>query len=186
MNECLPYRAAWLRRGAVLAAAIGLSACVTTPPPPRTVQVPMPPPQKIFVYPNNGQSPEQTDRDRYECHEWSVHETGVDPSRDANPYERIVVQPSGPPPGANTAAGAIAGGIIGSILGGRHDAGAGLVFGAATGAIIGSAADANNQAQMQHMTQAQIAEAQAQGRARLDTYKRAFSACMTGRGYTVT
>ena len=89
-----------------LAAILGLSACVT--PPPRVVAVPSPPPrpQTVFVYPNNGQSAEQTDRDRYECHLWAVQQTGVDPSRaDANPYERVVVQPA-TPPGANTAAGA--------------------------------------------------------------------------------
>jgi hypothetical protein len=171
-----------MRLGAVLAAGLGLAACVT--PPPRTVAVPMPPPQRIFVYPNNGQSPEQTDRDRYECHEWSVQQTGVDPSRDANPYERVVVQPA-TPPGANTATGAIVGGLIGSIIGGPRNWGAGAVIGAGTGAIIGASADANAQAQA-HMTQAQIAQAQAQGAARLDTYRRAFGACMQGRGYTVT
>ena len=92
-----------------LAAILGLSACVT--PPPRVVAVPSPPPrpQTVFVYPNNGQSAEQTDRDRYECHLWAVQQTGVDPSRaDANPYERVVVQPA-TPPGANTAAGAVTG-----------------------------------------------------------------------------
>jgi hypothetical protein len=175
-----------LRTGLAVLAALAASACVVQPPAPRTVAVPVPPPQKIFVYPNNGQSPEQTDRDRYECHEWAVHETGVDPTRDANPYERVVVQPPASPPGSNTAAGAIAGGILGAILGGPREAGAGLVFGAATGAIVGSAADANAQAQAQRMTQEQAMQAQAQGEARLDTYRRAFGACMTGRGYTVT
>lgn len=175
-------RARALRYGAVLAAGLAVSACAT--PPPRTVAVPAPPPQRIFVYPNNGQSPEQTDRDRYECHEWAVQQTGVDPTRDANPYERVVVQPA-TPPGANTAAGAVAGGIIGSIIGGPRNWGAGMVLGAATGAVIGSAADANAQAQA-HMTAEQIAQQQAQGRARLDSYRRAFGACMQGRGYTVT
>jgi len=56
-----------------------LSACVT--PPPRTYAVPAPPPQRVFVYPAQGQSPEQTERDRYECHGWAVQQTGVDPSR---------------------------------------------------------------------------------------------------------
>src|SRR5260370_1086952 len=73
------------------AAIIGLSACVVAPPPPRTVVVPAPPPQKVFVYPANGQSAEQTDRDRNEGHVWAVQQTAVDPSRaDANPYERVV------------------------------------------------------------------------------------------------
>ena len=79
-----------------LAAILGLSACVT--PPPRVVAVPSPPPrpQTVFVYPNNGQSAEQTDRDRYECHLWAVQQTGVDPSRaDANPYGRAACHSAG-------------------------------------------------------------------------------------------
>lgn len=172
-----------LRCGALLAGGLALSACVT--PPPRTVAIAPPPPQRIFVYPSNGQSPEQTDRDRYECHVWAVQQTGVDPSRpDANAYERIVVQPA-PPPGSGTAAGAIGGAIIGSILGGPRNAGAGLVLGAATGAIVGSAADANAQAQA-GQTQAQINQAAAAGRARAESYRRALGACLQGRGYTVS
>src|SRR6202453_1971324 len=148
--------------GAIPCCVLGLlSACVT--PPPRTYAVPAPPPQRVFVYPAHGQSPEQTERDRYECHTWAVQQTGVDPSRaDASPYERVVVQPS-TPPGANTAGGAIAGAIIGSIIAGPRNAGAGLVLGGVTGAVVGSAADANAQAQAQQ-TQAQINQSAAAGR----------------------
>jgi hypothetical protein len=90
-----------LRCAVPLAAAVVLSACVT--PPPRTYAVPAPPPQRVYVYPANGQTAEQTDRDRYECHVWAVQQTGVDPSRaDASPYERVVVQPANPP-GSGTA-----------------------------------------------------------------------------------
>jgi hypothetical protein len=35
----------------------------------------------IFVYPRQGQSREQTDFDRYECHRWAADETGFDPTR---------------------------------------------------------------------------------------------------------
>lgn len=166
-----------------LIAVLGLSACVT--PPPRVVSVPPPPPQKVFVYPTNGQSPEQTDRDRYECHIWAVQQTGVDPSRaDANPYERVVVQPA-TPPGANTAAGAIGGAILGALIAGPRAAGAGLVIGGATGAIVGSAADASAQQQAQ-ATQQQMNMSAAEGRARADAYRRALGACLQGRGYTVS
>ena len=34
----------------------------------------------IFVYPRNGQSAEQTNKDRYECHAWAVSQTGFDPT----------------------------------------------------------------------------------------------------------
>lgn len=160
-----------------------LAACVT--PPPRTYAVPAPPPQRVYVYPANGQSPEQTERDRYECHVWAVQQTGVDPSRaDASAYERVVVQPANPP-GSGTVAGVIGGAIIGSIIGGPRNAGAGAIIGGATGAVIGSASDANAQAQARQ-TQQQINESAAAGRARADSYRRAIGACLQGRGYTVT
>jgi hypothetical protein len=166
-----------------LAAIVGLVACVT--PPPRTYAVPAPPPQKIFVYPSNGQSPEQADRDRYECHLWAVQQTGVDPSRaDASPYERVVVQPANPP-GSGTAAGAIGGAILGALIAGPRNAGAGLIIGGATGAIVGSAADANAQ-QQARMTQQQINQSAAEGRAHADSYRRALGACLEGRGYTIS
>jgi hypothetical protein len=163
--------------------AVLLSACVA--PPPRVVAVPAPPPQRVFVYPANGQSAEQTDRDRYECHVWAVQQTGVDPSRaDASPYERVVVQPASPP-GSGTVAGLIGGAILGSLIAGPRDAGAGAIIGGATGAIVGSASDANAQAQARQ-TQYQINQSASAGRARADSYRRALGACLQGRGYTVS
>jgi len=178
-----PVSPAKLRIAASLAAMVWLTACVT--PPPRTYAVPAPAPQRVYVYPANGQSAEQTDRDRYECHVWAVQQTGVDPSRaDASAYERVVVQPA-TPPGSGTVAGVIGGAIIGSIIGGPRNAGAGALIGGATGAVIGSASDANAQAQAQQ-TQAQYNESAAAGRARADSYRRAIGACLQGRGYTVS
>jgi hypothetical protein len=181
-----PLSLAGLRFAVPVAVTVLLAACVT--PPPRVVTVPAPPappPQRVFVYPANGQSPQQTDRDRYECHVWAVQQTGVDPSRsDANPYARVVVQPANPP-GTGTAVGAISGAILGSIIAGPRNAGAGLVLGGATGAIIGSASDAQAQAQAQQ-TQQQINQSAAAGRAQADSYRRAIGACLQGRGYTIS
>jgi hypothetical protein len=172
-----------LRCAAPVAMMVLLAACVA--PPPRAYRVPAPPPQRVFVYPASGQSAEQTDRDRYECHVWAVQQTGVDPSRaDASAYERVVVQPANPP-GSGTVAGVIGGAIIGSIIGGPRNAGAGAIIGGATGAVIGSASDANAQAQAQQ-TQQQFNQSAAAGRARADSYRRAISACLQGRGYTVS
>jgi hypothetical protein len=173
-------------RGAIAVVILGsLTACVTPPPRVYRAPAPPPPPQRVFVYPAHGQSPEQTDRDRYECHLWAVQQTGVDPSRaDASAYERVIVQPS-TPPGANAVGGAVAGAIIGSIIGGPRNWGAGAVLGGATGAVVGSAVDANAQAEARQ-THQQINVSAAQGRARADSYRRAIGACLQGRGYTVT
>jgi hypothetical protein len=176
-------------RMAVAAALLGLlSACATPPPRVYTVRAPAPPPQRVFVYPANGQSPEQTDRDRYDCHVWAVQQTGVDPSRGDNGYQRVVVQPSTVPPGSGVAAGAVAGSIIGSIIGGPWNAGA-FLLGGATGALIGGAAEssanANAQAQAQQVQQ-QVNQSNAQARNNSDAYRRAFGSCLVGRGYTVS
>ena len=165
-----------------MAVMLLLSACVT--PPPRVVSVPAPPPMRVFVYPAHGQSPEQTERDRYECHTWAVQQTGVDPSRQGA-YQQVIVQPSGPAPGSGAVGGAVAGAIIGSIIAGPWHSGAGALVGGATGAIVGSAAEANAQKQAQ-MTQQQIYQSAAEGRAQADAYRRAIGACLSGRGYTVT
>ena len=178
-----PKLLAGLRFGVPMTVTLLLAACVT--PPPRTYAVPAPSPEKIFVYPASGQSAEQTDRDRYDCHIWAVQQTGVDPSRsDANPYARVVVQPANPP-GSGTAVGAIGGAILGSLIAGPANAGAGLVLGGVTGAIVGSSADANAQAQARQ-TQAQINQSAATGRAQADSYRRAISACLQGRGYSIS
>lgn len=35
---------------------------------------------ELFAYPNQGQSEEQTKRDRYECHLWAADQSGYDPT----------------------------------------------------------------------------------------------------------
>ena len=107
----------WLRIATAAATSLALAACVAEPPPRRVVAVPVQPAPRIFAYPARGQSPEQQDRDQYECHNWAVQQTGVDPSR-ANGYAQVQVQ-SAPPPGAGPSpkgaaieAGSVAGAAI--------------------------------------------------------------------------
>jgi hypothetical protein len=116
-----------LRTGSVLALSALLAGCVT-PPPQRVVVQNAPAPPQIMVYPAHGQSPEQLERDRYECHVWAVQQTGFDPSRpNAPPGQRLVVEPANPP-GTGTAVGAIAGAILGAAIAGPRQAGFGAVL----------------------------------------------------------
>jgi hypothetical protein len=39
------------------------------------------PPDEFYIYPKNGQTPEQQSADRYECYSWSKNQTGFDPTR---------------------------------------------------------------------------------------------------------
>jgi hypothetical protein len=40
---------------------------------------------EVFAYPNRGQSDEQSDRDRYECHLWAADQSGYDPTYSDQP-----------------------------------------------------------------------------------------------------
>ena len=48
----------------------------------------------FFIYPRNGQTPEQQSADRYECHNWAKTQTGVDPTQSNGAA-------TGGPPGAS-------------------------------------------------------------------------------------
>jgi len=60
----------------VVAAPVASSAPAPVYPP--AASAPMA--QDMFVYPRNGQSAEQANKDRYECHSWAVSQTGYDPT----------------------------------------------------------------------------------------------------------
>jgi hypothetical protein len=173
-----------LRMLSVLGLGALMAGCVQEPP--RRV-VEGPPPAaiaRVIVYPAQGQSPQQLDRDRYDCHVWAVQQSGFDPSQPGVPAgARVVVQPANPP-GTGTAVGAIAGAILGAAIAGPRNAGAGLVLGGVTGAAIGSSSDAANQAQA-NAVQRQYNMSYAQAQAGATNYRRAISACLMGRGYTI-
>ncbi len=56
---------------------------VTDPPPESEVSEEPPQSKRLYIYPKTGQSEEQQETDRYECHRWSAEQTGFDPTRPA-------------------------------------------------------------------------------------------------------
>jgi len=80
---------------AFLVPAALLVACASEPAP-RPAPAPAPVSlTKVYFYPLQGQSGAQQDRDRYECFNWSVRQTGFDPSRRVAPDEqRATVVPA--------------------------------------------------------------------------------------------
>jgi Glycine zipper len=168
-----------------------LGACATEPmpmpaPPPPTV-APLPD-TRVYVYPAAGQSAAKLDQDRYECHVWAVRQSGFDPSvAQAAPHQRVEVVAM-PPPGTNTVAGAATGAIIGAAVSNPYHAGGGALIGAAAGLILGALSD-SARAQQAADTQRRINAANDQPDYGLDqlagNYRRALSACLQGRGYTV-
>ncbi|HUN26423.1 MAG TPA: glycine zipper 2TM domain-containing protein [Steroidobacteraceae bacterium] len=162
----------------------GLAACVT-PPPPRPP--PPPPPMvntTVYAYPMHGQSAEQLDRDRYDCYVWAKQQTGFDPGSASVPPEERVRVVSGPPPGTGTAVGAVTGAVVGAAISNPWSRGFGALAGALVGGAIGSSVDASRAQQTQETVvydRAQLAQIRAQAA----NYRRAMSACLEGRGYTV-
>jgi hypothetical protein len=143
--------------------------------------------QQIFVYPQRGQSPEQQQRDRFECHQWAVQQSGFDPT--AAPVAQAPPPPPSPqgamggPSAVRGAAGGAAIGAVGGAIGGNT--GKGAAIGAATGGLFGAMRKADQQArsqQQQQQGQAAQPAAAAQGSS---AYNRALGACLQGRGYTV-
>jgi hypothetical protein len=125
--------------------------------------------QKPVVYPAKGQSPEQQKKDDGACYGWAKNNTGIDPA---------VVAQTPPPPsgpavgGGERLKGAARGAVVGEIAGGHGGEGA------AAGALVGGHRARQNQAAQQQSAQAQKSQT-------MNTFYRAYGACMEGRGYTV-
>jgi hypothetical protein len=121
---------------------------------------------QVNIYPQRGQSPQQQQQDRFECHQFAVQQTGFDPTMGA-------AHTAAPTTGAvGGAARGAALGAIGGAIGG--DAGRGAAIGAGTGAAFGAL-----------RRNRQIRDSQQAANTQADAFNRALGACLTGRGYTV-
>jgi hypothetical protein len=179
----------------LLLTVLALAGCY--PAPYREVSRPMPgdtggslraPITQVYFYPKAGQTTEQQSRDHYECYNWAMKQTGFDPSQSSIPPEQRVRVVPMPPPGHDTAVLAITGAVLGALIAGPRHAAGGALIGAAGGAIAGAASDSSRQQTARQLEEAysnrdRALDAQYEGRAL--TFRRAMSACLEGRGYSV-
>ena len=173
------------RAGLLLVLGGLLAACETAPParPVRTAE-PVIPPQRVFFYPERGQTQEQQDRDRYECFNWAVRETGFDPSR--RPLVREQRQAVVPAPShAAAIGGAVVGAVLGAAVSSPGNAGAGAVVGGVAGGMVGAAADSSARSDAVNYNAAVARRVERRYGAEMSNYRRAMSACLEGRGYSV-
>jgi hypothetical protein len=156
----------------------------------------------VFVFGKNGQNPDQQLKDESECYGAAQQMTGIDPKAPAAAGKSAEQKAAEQKEAANNAnqakggrvagaaRGAAGGAAIGAIAG---DAGKGAGAGAVAGTMRGGMQQrqANAAAQKQAAAQAaakqqkeeeELRSAHAQG---LDTFQRAFEACMDARGYSV-
>jgi hypothetical protein len=133
----------------------------------------------LYVFPAKEQSNQQQKEDEFECYQWAVEQSGIDPLN--LPKIEAPAPQTGPTGGAvvGAAKGAVAGAAIGAIAG---DAGKGAAIGATAGAMKGRRAGKNMQAQQNQQAQATVAATEQEMK---DSYMKAFSACIEGKGYTI-
>jgi hypothetical protein len=141
----------------------------------------------LFVYPAKGQDAAKQGQDETECYGWAKQQSSVDPTAAPTQAAPVEAPKGGAVKGA--ARGAARGAAVGAVSDERHigdegslDAGEGAAAGAAVGAAKGRRAQkkATKQAEQQAQQAAKTQDAQAK-----ETFKKAWGACLEGRGYTV-
>lgn len=189
--------------------SFGILSCLLLPTQAGLAQAQFPEP---FAYPTQNQTPEQQQADQAACSAWATGQTGVDPyqlsfatvsqysqSQLSQPQPQPQPQPSQSQPSQSSQSGAIVrgagrGAAVGTVSGAiAGDAGQGAAIGASVGALGGvfrradasraasrAAAQAPDSVSAPAPTPVNTVEQQ-----QLETYFRAWTACMQGRGYTV-
>jgi hypothetical protein len=142
---------------------------------------------KIFAYPANGQNKKQQAQDKFECYNWAVSESGFDPvavatsgGASATPVSHTV-RPNNPGPSdpiTGAAGGAALGALGGAIAG---DPGLGAAIGAAVGGSVGLANHVDEKSRETTITR----HSSSQQSGPSGDYRRAMTACLEARGYTV-
>jgi hypothetical protein len=145
----------------------------------------------VYAFPGAGQTSTQQGQDETECYKWAEQETGHDPfqldrlaaqQQQQAAQQQQQAQQVTAGAGAKGALGGAAGGAaIGAIAG---DAGKGAAIGAGVG-LLANRARTQSKAQ-QSQQQAQQSQAAAKmTTAQITDFKKAFSACLEAKKYTV-
>jgi len=156
----------------------------------------------LYAYPGKGQSHDQQLIDESDCYNSAQQQTGVNADTPApQPPSSADVQAAqaqaadaAPQQKGGRAKGAAKGAVGGAVIGGiAGDAGKGAAIGAGVGTVRGgrqqrkgnAAAKDQASAQAGADVQQQYQNQKAAYDQQLNTFKRAFSACMDARGYSV-
>ncbi len=133
----------------------------------------------MYIFPSNGQDQATQDADESACYKWAIQQTGYDPLNPPTVHAAQVDTSADGSAIKGAAFGAAGGAAIGAIAG---DAGDGAAIGAIVGGLRGRRAKKQNDAAQQQANN----QAAANKSAALEAdYKKAFSVCMEGKGYTI-
>jgi hypothetical protein len=161
-------------------------AAPATAPAATPAPAPKPASLGLFVYPGSGQDAAKQGQDENECYAWARQQTGIDPTAQTQAAE-VEAPKGGAVKGA--ARGAARGAVVGEVADNRTigdeghlDAGEG----AAAGAAVGAAKGRRTQKKAEKKAEAQAQQtAQTQDVQKKETFKKAWGACLEGKGYSV-
>ena len=156
----------------------------------------------MFAFPKNSQNADQQLKDESECYGMAKQRTGLDPQKPAptgpnaeqvQAAQKQAAENADQVKGARAAGaarGAAGGAAIGAIGGSAgKGAGAGAVAGTMRGGAAQRSANAQSQQKAAAQAKAKLEKEHEQDilahKEGLDTFQRAFSACMDARGYSV-
>jgi len=156
----------------------------------------------MFAFPKNGQNADQQLKDESDCYGMAKQRTGLDPQKPAptgpnaeqvQAAQKQAAENADQVKGARAAGaarGAAGGAAIGAIGGSAgKGAGAGAVAGTMRGGAAQRSANAQSQQKAAAQAKAKLEKEHEQDilahKEGLDTFQRAFSACMDARGYSV-
>lgn len=134
---------------------------------------------KLYVFPSKNQTKQKQKEDEFECYKWAMEQSGIDPLN--LPKVQAAPAETGPTGGAvvGAAKGAAVGVAIGAIAG---DAGKGAAIGAVAGGVAGRRQGKQAQAQQNQQSQAAATKSEQDMK---NSFMKAFSACIEGKGYTI-
>ena len=141
----------------------------------------------LYVFPAKDQTPAQQSTDEQACYTWAVEQSKYNPITDGSPNKDSAAVAAANATAAATqgaavqgaAKGAVVGVAVGAIAG---DAGEGAAIGAVAGGVAGRRAKKQAEA---NAAQQGAAQATADSAAVMNNFKKAMTACLTGKGYTV-
>lgn len=156
----------------------------------------------VYVFGRNGQAPDQQLKDESECYTAAQQQTGIDPkaqpragmtAEQKQAEQEAAAESAGAPKGGRAkgaARGAAGGAAIGAIAG---SPGTGAGAGAVAGTMVGGAQQRQASAAAKKEASAKVAAEQKalEDRAKLahaeglDSFQRAFGACLDARNYSV-
>ncbi len=131
----------------------------------------------LFIFPNDGQSQDQQDKDEFQCMRIARDQSGF------NPMATPTATQARPETRGGAGRGAIGGALLGTAVGAvAGDTRRGALAGAAGGGLMGGMRRNDSRRQQDNWAREQAAIHQADR----DRWNRAFTGCMASRGYTVS